>query len=625
MGNKIKKFSQDAEYYYEKALDKSDNGDYVGCLEFLRRAQNLAGAPYCDDDLALRVEIADTYAFMGLYEESNREYYRLTAFDYALDEVYYGIIKNYAMLEMPEQAAYYLNFAVKSGILLPEDGFEPIDFSFLKDIEPPRIRLVKKDDNAHIVQAARQLLSSFDTVFARKVLETVPESSEQYAEASNYLALIEISDGNVEEGLKVCERLLADDPADLYALTTKILALALCERKAEAFAALAALDAVGFNTWPETAKVALCAAQIGATATAYKYLLRSLTFMPYDRELLLLHALAAANLGKIREAKDAAVRLQTIYPQDAAARYYAREIDKAQEGAACFELVPALPKEECARLGDILERALENAGGGAAKFVREMEKNEELNEAVSWGLYYSSALGVALGRTLARDPAGYSMVRELLVDPDFPVIPKKAIFAELLQDEKLREIQMSVHHQIQWYRPNIPKEARNKSLLNAYRKVYSALAFIDSDFDRKLNIWFKKLVEGYKKANVTEFSENAVAAVLAYKSRINKIFAQIPHACEVFGCTEEEFMLYYGKLNGESPQNAPKTRRRRRSPPETQTAEQNARLEPPKTRRRRRRKQVETENADKTGGQDGEEPPKTRRRRKRKKTDEDND
>ena len=552
MGTKLKKFIQDADYYYQKAFDKSDAGDLIGCLEFLRRAQSFSGDPYCNENLAIRLEIAAIYAELGLYEESNREYYSLAAVDYALDEVYYGLIKNYAMLDMPEQAAHYLSFGIETGALLPEDDIESIDLGFLKKNEAPHIRLVKENDCTHTVRAARQLLCSSDTEFARKLLKTVSESSEQYNEASNYLALIEIGEGNVEEGIRLCDRVLENEPLNLYALTTRVLAFELGERKADARSAVAALDALDFNEWPDTAKVALCAAQIGDAEIAYKYLLRSLAFAPYDRELLLLHVLTSANLGKRREAKDAAVTLQALYPTDVTVRYYAREIDKASPAPTFFGLVPELPKDECKKLGEILEQAVETYGV-TGKLFRAMQKNGELNEAVLWGLTLGNTLSATLARILARDPAGYSTVTELLVDPDYSIISKKEIFFELLCGERVREIPMTVNHQLQWYRPHIPaKGTCHKTLLRAYRRVYSTLVFIDSGFDRRLNQWFKKISGGFKTTGTIEFSENAVAAVLAYKSRINKIFALIPHACEVFGCTEEEFMVFYNRLGDAS-------------------------------------------------------------------------
>ncbi|MCL2796434.1 MAG: hypothetical protein FWD58_00025 [Firmicutes bacterium] len=602
---KLKQFTREAEYYYQKAIDKADAGDYIGSLEFLRRAQRLSDDPYGDDDLSIRLEIAAIYSEMGLFPESNREYYFLTAFDYGLDEVYYGLVKNYALMEMPEQAAYYLNFAVEAGILLPEDGFEPIDLGLLKksgDDPAPHLRLLKKDDARHAVQAAKQLLCSADTEFARRILLSVPQSSAQFNEASNYLALIEIGEGNVEEGLAVCNRVLESEPQNLYALSTRILALEMDGRKAEARAAIAALDVLDFDGWPETARVALCAAQVGAQGMAYKYLRRALGFMPYDRELLLLLVLAAANLGKFSEAKDAAVILQTLYPSDITVRHYAREIDKAMgvteseelgvrseerwmgrekcttrnaqrtfldesgnhssnhsspltpHSSLFFEMIPELPKAEAKRFGELIEKTLERVSG-TGKLVRAMEKDELLAEAVQWGITPGNVYSLALGRALSRDPEGYPIVRELLLDPDYPIIPKKEMFLELLRCERVREIQMTVNHQIHWYRPAVPaKGYRNLTMLAAYRKVYSALAFIDSGFDRKLNFWYKKVSESLEAAGVTECNENAAAAVLAYKSHINKIFSLIPYACEVFNCSEEEFMVLYDKLNAEAPQ-----------------------------------------------------------------------
>jgi hypothetical protein len=47
-----------------------------------------------------------------------------------------------------------------------------------------------------------------------------------------------------------------------------------------------------------------------------------------------------------------------------------------------------------------------------------------------------------------------------------------------------------------------------------------------------------------------KFKENAVAAVIAYKSRINKIFSLESYCCEVFDCRQADFTLYRSIFDG---------------------------------------------------------------------------
>jgi tetratricopeptide (TPR) repeat protein len=548
---KILKMKITPSYYYDKALDKSEHDDFIGCLELLRRAESLTEGETDDEALAIRLEIADTLGLMGAYEESNRAYYRLTAFDYCLDDVYYGLIKNYALLDMPEQAVYYLNYAVDTGILSSDEGFEPIDFDLLQKPEKPRLKLVKPHDNSHTIRLAKQLLGASDTFFARQILEAVPESSEQFREAANYLALIELSDGRYDEGLRLTEKVLGKNETDINALTTRILALNMLGNADRVRAAAVQLDGLGITEWPETAKIALCFCQISDAERAHKYLFKSLKTLPYDRDMLLLFAIAAANTGRAAEAKDAMLKLQLIYPRDAVVRYYARAVTshckqkKAGADVEPLDLIPDLPLSVRERYTALLESAL-NAAATPAAFYSLCRTQPDLAEAVMWALYSDiPPLQTKLGRVLARSERGLETALAILIDPDYPPIPKKEIFAEVLRGGKARIVQTVINHEIGWFRPSIPKEVKNKALVGAYWQVYSALAFIERDFDRRLNGWFKRMAEAFGAAGIrSNISETAAAAILAYKSRIHKVFYSKQAVCEVFGCDEQEFDAY---------------------------------------------------------------------------------
>jgi len=537
-------FKPQTDDFYQRALDKFDAGDFLGSLELLRHAHSQIKQRYSNDDLAIRFEIAETLSYMDLFEESNRELFKLTAFDYALDEVFYGLVKNYAMMEMPEQAAYYLDYAIENEILMPEDGFESLDFEFGAAPEIERLRLVKPEEHTQTLYAARQLMGARDLVIAKQLLLGVPDTSPQFSSVSNYLALIEASEGNNQKALEHCEDALKVDPLDVCALTTRILALDMEGESAKAYKEITELDLLGITDFPDIAKIAICSCQIGNVDIAYKYLKMCIPHAPYDKELMVLFILAAANAGHFREAKDMAVALRTVYPIDSVIEYYARQVDLLDGRNGNFTLVPELPKEE--RRNHLL--ALENyfAKKATAPLGIKIMHDESLRRAVTWGLYCSD---LELSSRIAGQLASvktpyYHMARELLLDPDFSIVPKKEIFLTLLKNEDGKTIQMVVAHQLHWYKPTIPKVTKNAAIKDAYYNVYSALAFVSTDFDRKLNTWYKKLVEGLRGYS-GEISPRAFAALLAFKSRATKIFSKIPYTCEIFNCPQEEFMPLY--------------------------------------------------------------------------------
>ncbi|MDR2202148.1 MAG: hypothetical protein LBP26_05235 [Clostridiales bacterium] len=540
---KVLKFESNAGYYYELAAAASDAGDFVSALDLLFTAKRFLDDPLSDDDAELRLEIAEVYARMGLFDESNKYYFRLAADDYCLDEVFYGLIKNYAVTDRPELAAYYLNLGLESGALDTEDGFEAIDLSAAPPA--PRLRLDKGNDGGYILDFAKQLLGGRDSGYARQMIETVPKSSPRYLEAVNYLAIIDMSEGDVDAGIVRCDEILRRDKNNVTALCTKILGLDMQNRRDDVKKLLAELDAFDLSSYADRLKTVMCASQVGDSVLTEKHTDAALAQMPYERDLLVLNALSAANNGNRQKAKDVIIRASVIYPEDGAARCFAREIDRL-EGRGEFALSLEIPAAAKAEYVEYIEKRY-NQSGDAEEFACAVFTDDLLYEAVTWALYGGVLpLSVKVGVLLAKSEIGYYYMREALLDSDFPVVAKKAVFYELLGNAEAVDegIQIVVGEKFQRFRPSVPAVTDNAAFLSAYKQVYCTLAFIESGFDRKLNIWYKKVAAALLHGGRKRFKPAALAAVIAYKSGINKIFLQDSYCCEVFDCQIKDFMLY---------------------------------------------------------------------------------
>jgi len=550
---KIQHLSLDYNYYVDKAIDKANALDFLGSLELLRHAQQFTGGRYTDDDYAVRLEVADSLADMGLFNESNKEFFKVIAGDIFLEEAFYGIIKNYALLEMPEQSSYFLRLGTTKRILLADADLDSETLDFFDDLQEELVhlnsnskpfKLLKGDDNTHTLAVARTLLGAHDIEFARQVLLTVPKTSAQHLEASNYLALIELSEGKGAKGLELCRDILSKNPSDVYALTTEIIALDMQNNLVELEKKVRALDALNVDDISAITKIALCFCQINYSVLAHKYLSKSLEVLPYDKELLLLHLLASINIANYKTAKETAVKLRAIYPDDAVVLNYARGLVDSINASAQYNLLPDLPKPKRIEYARLLDKHV-NASESPDDFLKQVQKNEELQEAVSYALQCDNeAIAAQIGTYIAIAKRGTMYVKNILVDPDYSLPVKKEILITYLRSRDVAKREaLVVNNQLHWLNNKIPKEIVRPEIKSAYWHVYGTLACMGLGDDvKKFNSTAKKINKAL--AELEKLEPSAIAALLAHKAELHKIFEKPTHACEVFAAKEEVFDSY---------------------------------------------------------------------------------
>ncbi|MCL2847315.1 MAG: hypothetical protein FWE13_01005 [Firmicutes bacterium] len=547
MANKITKFSIDTDYFFKKALEKSENGDLVGALELLRHLQNnILYKPKIDKDVDIRLEIADVFMQMGLINEAFRELLKLSGLDYYLDEVFFGLIKCSTLKENPLHASYYIKLGLEKGYFDDEDDEDSFDLNFLQEMIRPypkrKFEVLSPQDNSRIVDMAKNLLYSMDTALAREMLTNIPSDSHQYIEAMNYLAVLEISEGRASEGIALCDKILALKLDDIYAITTKIAGLHYLKRYAERDELIGYLDEFDIDTWADVSKIALMFCQINNSSLAFKYLERCLKFMPYEREFLVLKMLASANLGNKKIAKDTAVLLLNIYPDDSVALYYAKDIDIADSDKA-YNLIPELPQHIRMLYSKLLDDSFIRAES-SNDFVAEIQNNPQLKQAAKYAMQTNnSAIAGKLGAFLASSSNGIELVRDYLSDINFPVGAKKEIFVSLVKKVVSKKLHIILGHQILWHKIKVPTNIKDSMLKNAYAEVYGTMLFLTELEPKKLIKEANAMLAVLEKNGITviDFNDNAVASVLAKRVSNHKLFSTTNSICDVFGITVEEF------------------------------------------------------------------------------------
>lgn len=537
---KIIRFEQDAEQYYNTAVKLSEAGDFFGCLKNLRDAERLleneSNFDY-ESMQAVKAEIAATLSDMGLYNESIKEYYKIyTETDDLAEEVFFGLVRNYALLDMIPQSAYYLNKGMDLMILDPGEGFEHLDLAE----EYNGLKLFKNFDNEYMLGVAKQLMGTAESGFAVQILEAIPSDSEKYSEARVFLSLLELKKQNWQESIDYAEQALSADKNNLNALTMKILALDKGGKIDERDSLVNLLVQHENLNWTDCGKIALCMSKINDSKLTLKYAKEFRKNAPYDKVVGLLYAQANANLGYIDEAKAELLKLQTIFPRDITIKFYARKIFDIQENTSIV-LQADIPAEIQEGIFSDIDNFLMSAKT-IKSAVKGIKNDADLREKLEY-LFQSENLPqmAHVGSFLAQSGEWNGFFQDFFVDPDAQAIVKKECLLMFLQFAPDKSFNIVINHIMRSLDPKLPVNC-NLDLETAYWEVFCTLTFMEEDFTKKLNRAFKKIVKIFDDTEKIDIP--AMSTLIAYKSKSSRLFSEKKNCIEIFNCNEKHFNNY---------------------------------------------------------------------------------
>ncbi len=541
---KITELKNNSGEYFDRAVKKADKGDLLGCLDLLWTAQNNLKGDEVDEDLDIRLEIAETYANMGLYVESNRFYLNMLSYDYCIDETLFGLIRNFLLLDNTSATLFYIEMGIKEEIFDEEFDMN----SLLGDIVPEKkLKLLKKDDGEYVLQVAKQLMVNNDVEYSRQMLKTVLPESDYYTEALNCLSFIEMSEGNYDKCFEYCNAVLEKEPDNFAALTNKLVTLNLSGKSIEAGVITAEICGMDIKSLPELVRLCICFAETGNSVLTKKYSDMVIERNPYNKEIGIINALANYNIGNTDTAKAAATRLNIVYPDDLKVKICSDKIFSASKGDL-FELRCDINESEYVYICDTVKEIL-------SRFSSTIELLELFELDNRFFIYVSGILSEgrnsvlidSINRLLNQSFDGGFLVKDLLSDPLLPVTSKKNLFYHALITENYLNTPVVVNNIARWFNPYFENyDFRSKYLKSAYYKVFASLAFLEDGFERKLKTSFKKIAAALieKFGARYKFNDNAAAAFIAYKSKINVIFSKTEYCCEVFDCDRGIFEQY---------------------------------------------------------------------------------
>lgn len=539
---KILKFVQDADYYFDLALDSLEVEDYLTALEYIRRA--IKQDP---SELDFRFLLAQIYADMGLYTKSNFEYFKLLAIDSKLGECFLRISQNYYMLRNEAASAYYL----KKSMEFDFDEDEIIDADeLLRELSGNKFRLISKNiEDQLLLSYANKLMSISEYDSALQLLSYVKPDSKYYINALNSAAFCNARVDNPQKEIDLAQKVLEIDPHNINALCNLADGYAqagdmdTARQIADNILELKITDANDYY------KAAIVFLQCGYNKQAIKYLCDFLSYYPYHESGLLLLSLVYYNQKELELAKECIYKLVRIDNTNTIAKYYNQYFQNHEEFKE-LEYIKQVPKEEADRRIKMFEKIISYS---SAEMIKLIKTNNEFFDYVKWVFDYADIdLSQKLIEKLARlrNFKAHMFLRECLIDSTFSYIIKQKILKKLLSMLPSKKIALLHEEELKFISPKINKTIFNypKAYFEAYIDVFAALAFVDKDYEAEFNRSVKRTLNLCSTHSVNFKSRKNIAALFAYNFKRPEIFRNLNTAIKVFGANRQTLKKYLDKL-----------------------------------------------------------------------------
>ncbi|MEG0766942.1 MAG: tetratricopeptide repeat protein, partial [Clostridia bacterium] len=407
-------FARSTAYWHQRGLAQKRNQQPLDALELLRRAAQQD--PHHEE---LLLDLAETYAEMHCYEQSNRILFQILAQHQCNPECYFGLGCNFFSLriyplardclmsylrhapdgEYTEDAEEML--ALLEAQVLPKDG---------------KTRLLRR--TARAVAALEEGNPSMAVRLLRRVLALNPHDSATYA----LVAFALMAKGSAKEALKAARTAWRLDPTNLRACCAMAVALWQNE-KPEAARRYVVYATQKVEEESDESLICQTACEIGAHDLAYAQLHGMEREQPYNPLLLHMLAVSCFYTGRMREALRHWACLRRIDPQDTVAAYYydllRTCLDAQRDPTAEMQPLYAiqLPPMACLERLKTLRNAVQD---GTENLLRQWKEDPLLSQLVRWGLEQTEeSIQRAMMGLLAtvRDELAQTLLKEVLVEP----------------------------------------------------------------------------------------------------------------------------------------------------------------------------------------------------------------
>lgn len=329
---KVLPFEIDSRFLHKRAVRSIDKQDFLSGLKHLRRARELD-----PDSIEIGLDIADTYARMGLYESSNVELELLLHREDCPDEAMFAIGCNH--MAMGDYAQAYAVF--EAYIALHEDG----EYSFLARDGMEQILESEMEDGIDreiegIAERGKAALDAGDPAKAKTLFEEVLEREPDLSYVRNNLALAYICTEEHDRAWEQINIILQDEPHNVHACCNAALLLKMAGNMDEAELFIARINPELIEEVDELYKFCLTTAELHSVEKLMQGLRKILLLCPYETAMLYLMGACLYNEGKYAEAARHFEKILGIDPSYFLARDALQQCERSLQGQAAAKEIP---------------------------------------------------------------------------------------------------------------------------------------------------------------------------------------------------------------------------------------------------------------------------------------------
>lgn len=322
--NRVLSFDAGAEFYQKRAAKLMEQQDYTGALKYLRRAVKMQ-----PDDPELRLDMANAYALMGLYERSNLEIQLMFHRKDLPPEALFGMGSNYMAVGDYDQAEAMMQVYLK---LQPDGEFasqagDALAYMAECDYETPLDRELDE-----LSMDGKAALDAGDLDHAIDCLEKALEKDPNMLYVRNNLSVAYYCIGDMDKAWENLDKVLAANPLDVHGRCNESM-LCLGENDFDgAVEALKKLRLERIEELDELFKYCLALADVGLDQELYQALKKIFLQTPYDASMLYLCGACQYNLGRYAESVMTFEKLTLTDPDNLLAAWGLKHANAAQRG-----------------------------------------------------------------------------------------------------------------------------------------------------------------------------------------------------------------------------------------------------------------------------------------------------
>ena len=536
----IIKFTQDADYYYNKGVEYSEKGNFVEAIDnFHTTAKLEPNNPYNF------VELGYNYTEAGLYREATESYLKALALDRSIDTVYLGLMQNFINLGDGDTAFYYFKLGMENGAF--EDDFNVEDY--IERVErKPMLKLYEEKEDDTVIVGARRLMATGQLKLARQILEEIEEGNANYKEAINNLSYLSYLEKDYEKCISLAERNLGLDGGDRFALANAVIGYHKTGNKQKEEECAKRLDEVTPMDSETLYRTASCFMQSDNSVLAHKYYGKMLEDNPYDLVNLMVYALSLYNLGKKDEAGKYMVMLRKLYPENHSVKYYARHVIRKEIDH--IPLGDVLPWGEHERRKHRIDEVFSMLSNLDA-VVKRLDEDEEMKEMVTWMFEIEEYhLCKVISEFLGQHERWQEFLRERVAKPfGSPYLKRHYLTSLLLYSEK-RKFSVCFDGKFRIVSPSAPT-FNNEKEERIYWIAYSACVSLGVKSVAKLKKAFalmqNRIIE--KDFDLASADERALSALLCNVSGVHASFSRFFDLGSFFECETENVTEYAYNLD----------------------------------------------------------------------------